>query len=48
MKMAVSHTPELVQTVRQSASSRQTAAQVGVAGPVMTVRAFGDLVVHGR
>ncbi len=48
MKMAVSHTPELVQMVRQPASSRHTSAQTSVAGPSAAVREFGALDWHGR
>lgn len=41
-KMAVSHTPELVQMDRHPASSAQTSAQTGVEGPSSAVREFGD------
>ena len=48
MKMAVSHTPELVQMDRQLASSCPTSAQIGVMGPSEAVREFGALDWHGR
>jgi FkbM family methyltransferase len=41
-KMAVSHTPELVQMDRQPVSSAQTSAHTGVEGPSSAVREFGD------
>jgi hypothetical protein len=43
MKMAVSHTPELVQIDRHRVSSAQTSAHTDVAGPSAAVREFGDL-----
>ena len=45
--MAVSHTPELVQIVRHPASSRQTEAQISVAGPSAAVRECGAFDRHG-
>ena len=48
MKIAVSHTPELVHIDRQPASPAATSAQTGVCGPSAAVREFGAFDWHGR